>query len=352
MSIVIPTFNSGGFSIQKLLDQIYTELSTLQSNFGFEIFCVDRGSTDDTFSTLKSVAERELPTFYLMSLPNSTAGEGRARNQPISFLEGKYVYFLNVDNAYNFTALAQSVVYAEANQYDVLILPPSSVFDQNDDDDDKQKKVVDETAKYESTAGQDDIIWRTVVKELKNPNHQIQKHAALALSSSLLPPWKQITSSKLIFDNDIAFGPSRENYDIQFHWLSIAASKNLHFYDRPVWSAHHPQSNATVDDKLSNYGDDETVSELFSSIGIAQRAMAKSGVFQAKDGVKNIQQWKCFLNSLLKTAENRVLHDAIPKFNLLYNHFHAHVLSYRISPKDLQRFPYWGASRFEELESA
>jgi Glycosyltransferases involved in cell wall biogenesis len=341
LSIVVTTLNAAS-SIQLLLDQVYAELSQLavQSNFHFEIFSIDRGSNDDTFSVLRKYAQGQKSNFYLMS-SSSDAGEGRAFNKAIPFLEGKYVYFLNTDYSYNFTALAESVSYAAANDHDVLILPPVSSMSSKDNEGTKKMQTT-------TTLPNDDLIWRAV-KGLENRvDPQIQKHAALGLSSSSL--WRQITASKLIFDEDIAFGPTRDNYLVQFHWLSIGASKNLRFYDKAVWSSssHNNTTTMNADDNSSVGGYDDIVSEVFASIGIAQRAMAKSGIFQAKDGDIIFQQWKCFVSSFLHTTQTTIPQASVAKFQVLYNHFNTHILSHGIPPKDLQSFPYWGATRFAE----
>lgn len=213
LSIVVTTLNAGS-SIQLLLDQINSELPPLavqSKNFHFEFFCIDRGSTDNTFSVLRKFAQSQKSNFYLMT---SKAGEGREFNQAtIPFIEGKYVYFLNTGNSYNFTALAESVSYAAANEHDVLILPPPTSLS-------FLQQEYEEGDTTTTSLSDDNLIWRAV-KGLKNrDDSQIQKHAALGLSS-LSRPWKQITASKLIFDKNITFGPTRHHDNYLFQSIGL-----------------------------------------------------------------------------------------------------------------------------------
>jgi glycosyltransferase involved in cell wall biosynthesis len=97
VSVIIPAYNSAlslGAAIQSVLDQSYSE---------FEILVIDDGSTDDTEGVARSFGNR------VSYFRQENGGAGAARNQGIARSQGKYVAFLDSDDVWLPTKLAEQI---------------------------------------------------------------------------------------------------------------------------------------------------------------------------------------------------------------------------------------------------
>lgn len=97
-SVVIPTHNRAGFlsrALQSVLDQSWAD---------FEIIVVDDGSTDDTAAMVRKCADRRV------RLVQQPQGErAAARNKGIRLAQGEYIAFLDDDDLWAPTKLANSL---------------------------------------------------------------------------------------------------------------------------------------------------------------------------------------------------------------------------------------------------
>ena len=322
LSIIMPTVNVAEF-INSVLDDMYERL--FKPDFTFEVFAIDDGSTDNTAEILRDYADDHKHNFYFLSTLSSN-GAGKARNLALPLVEGRYVYCVDADDSYDFEALAEAVDYATKHKKDVMMLP---YFVEYVDADKKAKKT--------GMMKGDERIWAAVRSE-KEPTHSMQKRAALGLINY---PWKQLTSSKLLFDADVFFGPTKVHNDVQFHWTSIAASKNVHFYDKEVCS--HRKFDSAVRGQLTEVKS-ETRMGVFASLGMTQRALARNGAFDGEEGATIVfPLWREFCIHLLKWAKTRVPASS----NTMFQAKQAHLLSIleadpQPQSSELRRWAYWG----------
>jgi hypothetical protein len=119
LSIIIPTFDVADF-IYELLDAMYAQL--FKPGFRFEVFVIDDGSTDYTIDILRDFADDHKHNFYLLSTPSSN-GPGKARNLALPLVEGRYVFFADADDVYDFGALADAVDFATKYEKDLMVMP-------------------------------------------------------------------------------------------------------------------------------------------------------------------------------------------------------------------------------------
>jgi len=321
LSIIMPTVDVGDM-IYDLLNDMYKNLS--QHNFKFEVFAIDDGSQDGTADILRDFADDHKRNFYFLSTAKSS-GAGKARNVAIPLIEGRYVYFVDADDGYDFSALAEAVNYATKNDHDVLIFPYSIEYIGPGKDDVKKMEMMKSDAR----------IW-DALRQLPETErtHQRQKQAALSLINY---PWKQLTSSKIMKDNDVFFGPTKVHNDVQFHWLSIAGSKNIHFYHKEVCA--HRKYDSSVRGQLTEVKDNKRMS-VFPSVGMTQRAMARNGAFR-EDFV--FTEWKKFCRSLFNWAKSRIPKESTDLYKKNTNHFLSILESNATNPaEDLLTWPYWG----------
>mgnify|MGYP000739671567 CR=1 FL=1 len=116
LSVVIPAYNASQ-TIERAIDSVYQQgLSELS----FEITVVNDGSSDDTsqviFEYIKSNGVKNL---YLIEKENG--GVASARNQGILLSKGKYIAFLDSDDAWLENKLDRQISFLE-RQADVMLV--------------------------------------------------------------------------------------------------------------------------------------------------------------------------------------------------------------------------------------
>jgi glycosyltransferase involved in cell wall biosynthesis len=97
VSVIIPTYNAGSF-IETSIDSVLA-----QTLGDFELIVVDDGSTDDTAVRLARYGSR------IRQLTQPNRGVSRARNRGIQEAQGRWVAFLDADDAWKPTKLARQV---------------------------------------------------------------------------------------------------------------------------------------------------------------------------------------------------------------------------------------------------
>ncbi len=107
VSVVIPMFNSAKFIPQTLESLLY------QTFTNFEVVVVDDCSTDNSVEVVESFAEKFGGRLHVIKLPKNTGTPGLPRNVGIQFAHGKYIAFLDSDDLYTKTALAELTTLAE-----------------------------------------------------------------------------------------------------------------------------------------------------------------------------------------------------------------------------------------------
>ncbi len=104
ISIVVPSFNQGGYleqALQSILDQDYPRL---------ELVVVDGGSTDDSVQIIHRYADR---LSWWCSEPDS--GQGQALNKGFSYISGDVLAWLNSDDLLLPGTLARVASYFDAH---------------------------------------------------------------------------------------------------------------------------------------------------------------------------------------------------------------------------------------------
>lgn len=113
VSVIIPMYNSQRYiqsCITSVLNQTFRE---------FEIICVDDCSTDDTVKIVAEMAQQDRRIRLVRHARNSGAAS-EPRNTGMRMSRGKYIAFLDSDDMYTPTALAELVSIGEKFQADVV----------------------------------------------------------------------------------------------------------------------------------------------------------------------------------------------------------------------------------------
>ena len=105
-SVIIATYNRAGF-LTRALNSLLA-----QTESGWEAWIIDDGSTDQTEAIIRDYI-RDHPNIQYHKIPKS--GEAAAKNMGISLSTGKYITFLDSDDAYDPGHLAhRKTVLAES----------------------------------------------------------------------------------------------------------------------------------------------------------------------------------------------------------------------------------------------
>jgi len=113
VSVILPMYNA-----QRYIETCVR--SVLNQTFGdFELICVDDCSSDETLKIVIALAQQDRRIKIVRHQKNSGAAS-EPRNTGIRMSRGKYIAFLDSDDMYTPTALAELVAAAEKFQADVV----------------------------------------------------------------------------------------------------------------------------------------------------------------------------------------------------------------------------------------
>ena len=113
VSVIIPMYNSARYirsCVESVLNQTFRE---------FEIICVDDCSTDETVKIVLEMAQQDRRIRLVRHAKNSGAAS-EPRNTGMRMSRGKYIAFLDSDDMYTPTALAELITIGEKWQADVV----------------------------------------------------------------------------------------------------------------------------------------------------------------------------------------------------------------------------------------
>lgn len=109
VSVVIPVYNGERF-LRDSLESVFA-----QTFHDYEVVCVDDGSTDGSYALLKQYGAR------LRVIQQANAGQSAARNAGVEAADGRFVAFLDQDDRWYPTKLAQQVAVLNAEPDVVLV---------------------------------------------------------------------------------------------------------------------------------------------------------------------------------------------------------------------------------------
>lgn len=121
VSVIIPTYNRANLlnkGVESVLRQTFSD---------FEIIIVDDGSTDCT----KEVVSR-FQDDRIVYVCQANQGRSAARNRALDIARGKYIAFLDSDDEYLDTKLADQVAYMESHQQIGMVYTSAECIDEQD----------------------------------------------------------------------------------------------------------------------------------------------------------------------------------------------------------------------------
>lgn len=120
VSIIIPVYNTAAY-ICECLDSVLS-----QTYPNIEVICINDGSTDDSLNLLLQ-KEKDHHNLFVYSQENK--GQSAARNWGIRLAKGKYLYFLDSDDAIMSFAVETMVTQLEKTQTPVGFFESTVVYE-------------------------------------------------------------------------------------------------------------------------------------------------------------------------------------------------------------------------------
>ncbi len=121
ISVIITAYNIENY-IEECINSVI-----LQGIGDIEIICVDDASTDNTYSVLKKISEKENRIQIIRNKEN--VGQATARNMGCHAAHGEYIYILDGDDRLKKNALNRLYDCAKKNRLDVLTFSGDVFFD-------------------------------------------------------------------------------------------------------------------------------------------------------------------------------------------------------------------------------
>ena len=192
ISIILPMYNMEKY-IGECLDSILAQ--TFQD---FEVIIVDDCSKDDSIS----VVEQYFPKFnkydeklkLLRSEVNSGGHVGTPRNMGIKIARGKYLYFMDSDDAIINNAL--EVLYKTAEKFNADVVHGDKFLKAPGETVTNDKNMLEEISLPNA-----DIIYKPTLLS-DNLTDRVNKFVARKMRWE---PWNHLVSRKLLVENDIWF---------------------------------------------------------------------------------------------------------------------------------------------------
>ena len=275
VSIIIPMYNVEkyiGECLDSILNQTFTD---------YEVIVVDDCSTDKSCEVVESYLpkfNRGVERLHLVrSEKNSGGNVGIPRNKAIRLSRGKYLFFMDSDDAIVDDAL--EILYKTAEKFNVDVVHCEKYFQAPDDtvttDKNLLKENSDEKVEFvvEPTFMSDDIEDR--VRDFGN--HKIIGY-----------PWNKLIRRDLIAEHNIEFPLLRCGEDHVFSFFVICLAKKILRIPNPLYVWRKSPEGVTygklpVEKMLHRWTD-----SLFRGIGIIDEFMNQFEVFNRKPEYRHL----------------------------------------------------------------
>ncbi len=194
-SIIIPAYNAEAF-----LEGAVRSVTDFPPSFPYEILIVDDGSRDNTAQIAEALAEKN---GAIRLIRQENGGPSAARNRGIREAKGKYILFLDSDDAFLPHAVEEAVTGAEKAEAPLLIFGYS---------------VVNEKGSF--SYGYRDLILRTP--------QDFKEHLAPLYGANMLNQvWGKVILRELLVKENILFPHTKWGEDRLFFFQALEKTESL-----------------------------------------------------------------------------------------------------------------------------
>ncbi len=157
VSIIIPVYNAAQY-IKKCLLHIIT-----QKYKNLQIICIDDGSTDNSLSIIKEIANGDKRIDYTTS---QNKGPAHARNTGLNMAKGEYISFVDADDFVEDNMYTSLVDIAETNDADIVVFGGWPYPNNSTTPEWISRKMASSNAVYE---GQSEVVKALFFEENSRP---------------------------------------------------------------------------------------------------------------------------------------------------------------------------------------
>lgn len=211
VSIIMPCYNCG-----MLIDETMQSLQN-QTYQNFEVICVNDGSTDNTLSVLEKWQQKGM-NIKIINQPNG--GVSVARNRGIKEVTGKYVLFLDSDDAYHPESIERLICAIETSGADIAYCKLN-----------RRKDAV-----YNCIAKDEPYNLQTQTEAMNNLLYRMGDFGFCCY----IYKTEKLHSLNLEFDINTKFGEDRE-----FNWKYITHCQSAAYIDMPLYWYRVNNASAT-----------------------------------------------------------------------------------------------------------
>jgi glycosyltransferase involved in cell wall biosynthesis len=277
LTIIIPVYNSEAF-----LEKGFSHLRSLYiSKISFEIIYVNDGSTDNSLKVLQEIAAEN---DFIQVISQDNQGSSGARNTAIEVAQGKYIYFLDSDDALETDKLMVLLAEAQAASLDLLGF---------------RLDYVDESYSYLTTREKQPVPHNQLMSGFECLVYGYQP------SSICLFLFKRI----LLIENELRIYPKITHMDVEFmSRVMLCAAKVkfqnvvvLHYVQR-AGSITKPQTKKKLE-KLKI--DEVTVAQLIKT-SLATYGISERAVIRAVRANYNTVVWNLLFGFIARPKESEL----------------------------------------------
>lgn len=211
VSIIMPCYNCG-----TLIDETMQSLQN-QTYQNFEVICVNDGSTDNTLSVLEKWQQKGM---NIKIINQTNGGVSVARNRGIKEVIGKYVLFLDSDDAYHPESIERLICAIETSGADIAYCKLN-----------RRKDAV-----YNCIAKDEPYTLQTQTEAMNNLLYRMGDFGFCCY----IYKTEKLHSLNLEFDINTKFGEDRE-----FNWKYITHCQSAAYIDMPLYWYRVNNASAT-----------------------------------------------------------------------------------------------------------
>lgn len=252
LTITVPVYNAEAY-LRECLDSILVQ--TLP-NGSYEVVLTDDNSTDGSLAICEEYA-RNHANVRLFPLPATTPGGGGfGYNMGIKSARGRYVGFVDCDDAVEPDMFATLIATAEAANADLTICSYALWH-----------------ADGSKTSPHEQLYWQTFFHpEFSALSPSEQKNRCLRLAPA---PWRKLYRRDFLHNNRILFPVGGFYEDTAFHWFCVLQAEHFAFIDKQFVNYRQRAGQQVATDR------GEMALRVAEQIRVVRRFMMEKGLYAA-----------------------------------------------------------------------
>ncbi len=225
-SIIIPVYNAE-FYLEDCLNSILNQ--TLHPS-GYEIICIDDGSTDNSLKILKKY-KKQYSNITILSQQNQYAGI--ARNQGMKDAKGEYLYFVDADDFMEKDILEEVYLKIEKFNPDIIIVR-ADIY--NEEKNSFQKAPYLLNTQY--------LPKKDMFSKNDIPDH--------IFNIGLGTVWDKFFKKNLVYKTQLNFPNFRNINDLPFVYPMLAVAKSITVIDKTLYHLRRGQKTNLSSNRDAN----------------------------------------------------------------------------------------------------